>query len=395
MANLTSTIKLALDSTAAKKGIAKMKARFRDMGKTLANGFKLAAKAGAALFVGLTAATVLYAKKFATEMDRIGKLSKRFGETAESMQRIQEAAKLGGTDLEVVAKGVQNLVRGLIEAEQGSSTYADAVKELGLNAATLIDMPMEQQLLAISRAYRDAGGSARALAAMQDLLGRAGPELAALVAEGPEALAKAFDETEVVSGRVVKSMELVNDTITKMSNIIRASFGTAIESIAPLIDEKLPLFVERFREFGKTAGQVMGMALRGNYEPILLALDVFARRAGEIISATIKFAVSESLDEFLPAIQERFNNIQFGFMSKEARGAITSATTKTLKGMSSKKTFGEFQEEAKGTILTPEIMAEFKEMNKSLGVIEETTKENAEWQRRLDLLEERYRQGGY
>jgi len=296
MTNLVAAIKLKLDSSEVKKNIAKMKAGFRSMGKTLANGFKLAAKAGAALFVGLTAATVLYAKKFATEMDRIGKLSTRFKESAESMQRIAEVAKLGGTDIETVAKGIQNLVKNLVDGEDGTGEYADAIAALGLNASKLIELPMEDQLLAISRAFANTGNaSARTLDNIRELLGRGGPEMAAMIAQGPEALAKAFGEVPVVSERVVRSMELINDSLTKMKGAVRAGFGGALESLVPVITEKLPELTEKFKLWAHVTGRAISDAFAGDSELLKAVFVVLGDEAGKVFAAALQKAAKKSL----------------------------------------------------------------------------------------------------
>lgn len=298
-------IKLALDSSQVKRGVAKLKESFKAMGKTLSDGFRTAAKLATGMFVGLTAATLLYFRKFATEMDRIGKLSKRFGETAESMQRIGMAAKLGGTDLETVAKAIQNFVRNLILAESGSKTAADAVAELGLSSKELIDLPIEDQLIAISRAFTRAGGSARTLAAMQDLLGRGGPELAALVSEGPEALAKAFAETVTVSGRTVAAMELVNDTIARMANIIMGSFGEAISAIVPMLEEKLPIWTEKLKAFGGMVGDAIKQAIEGDSELLVAMFTVAGDRAGSAFVEAAKSAFSKLKDSYMEFFKEK------------------------------------------------------------------------------------------
>ena len=277
------TVKVGWDATKVNRGMRSLKSQFSAMAGVMKNVAKVAAGIGLAF----TASTVLYARKFAREMDRIGKLSTRLDESAESIQRIAEAAKIGGTDLEIVVKGIQNFVRNLIDAENGTGEYADAVAELGLNARALVDMPIEKQLLAISDAYSRAGGSARALAAMQDLLGRGGPELAAMVAQGPEALAKQLGEATVVSERTVRAMEQVNDAITRTSGVVRGAFAESIAGIIPLIEQKLPDLEAKIKEFGKIASGFIAEGLAGNTKPIERVFEFLGKRLAEIIFAEV------------------------------------------------------------------------------------------------------------
>ena len=323
------TVKVGWDATKVNRGVSSLKSVMGGLG----NVFKKVAKVALGITAAFTGATLIYARKFAREMDRIGKLSTRLGESAESMQRIAEAAKLGGTDLEIVVKGIQNFVRNLIDAENGTGEYADAVAELGLNARALVDMPLEEQILAISDAYSKAGGSARALAAMQDLLGRGGPELAAMVAQGPAALAKQLGEATVVSERTVRAMELVNDTITKMGLKVRGVFAESIAGLIPLIETKLPELEAQFKEFGGLAGAYIAEGLSGNISPLLNAFKYVASRLGEMIFSEVAEAITNlamlaleawGLDRIKGGMHEKMSQFDSADYLKASKGTLGS-----------------------------------------------------------------------
>jgi len=72
-------------------------------------------------------------KSLIDDMDRIQKLSKRFGMSAEDVQKFGFAAEQGGTTLEVLAKGLAQANRAAIEASNGLVTYQRAFDDLGIS----------------------------------------------------------------------------------------------------------------------------------------------------------------------------------------------------------------------------------------------------------------------
>ena len=95
-----------------------MKDQFKKLGGAIRTAFTVGA-----------VATFAYFKRFATEMDRIGKLSKRLKETPETIQRIGLAAQLSGSNLEGIVKGMQTLAKNVAKTVDGSVAYEDSLKE--------------------------------------------------------------------------------------------------------------------------------------------------------------------------------------------------------------------------------------------------------------------------
>ena len=247
MANLSSTIKLSLDSSSVKRGTEDMKARFKKVGKAMK----------AAMTVGAVA-TFAYFNKFRNEMDRIGKLSKRLEEAPETLQRIGLAAELAGADLETVVKGAQKFVRSVVEASEGSKIYKRAMDVLGLSAKDLLELPLEEQLIALSDAYVKSGKGGAELAAIQDLLGKQGVELIPLLREGPDALREAMERAKPVSAAMISDMERLNDEMTVMGQEFQHGFAVAItwinkavKSMADYITTQIMVILKRLEAVGQ------------------------------------------------------------------------------------------------------------------------------------------------
>ena len=225
MANLSSTIKLSLDSSSVKRGTEDMKARFKKVGKAMSASMAI----GAAAIVGMF-------NKFRHEMDRIGKLSQRLEEAPETLQRI-----------------------GLVEATEGSKIYKRAMDVLGLSAKDLLELPLEDQLIALSDAYVKSGKGGAELAAIQDLLGKQGVELLPLLRMGPEALTKAMREAKVVTGETIDEMQKFNDEMTIVGNDLQVKlapfFKWLAESLTGVIDY-LTALLDTYRELGRATGDI-------------------------------------------------------------------------------------------------------------------------------------------
>ena len=248
MANLSSTIKLSLDSSSVKRGTEDMKARFKKVGKAMAASMAIGAVAVIGMF-----------NKFRHEMDRIGKLSKRLEETPETLQRIGLAAELAGADLETVVKGAQKFVRSVVEAAEGSKIYKRAMDVLGLSATNLLELPLEDQLIALSDAYVKSGKGGAELAAIQDLLGKQGAELIPLLRMGPEKLKEIMEGAKVVTGETIGEMEELNDEMTIIGKNLQAKlapfFKWLARSLTGLIDY-LTAFLDTWKELGRAAGDI-------------------------------------------------------------------------------------------------------------------------------------------
>lgn len=195
-------------------------------------------------------AAVTFLRNLSEELDRIAKLASRLDITTDSLQRIKHAADLAGADLETTARALTMVARNAGEAAAGNEQMASAFEALGINVQEFIQMRPEEQLMALSRGLKAAEGSGQDLAAILDVMGRAGAELVPLLRGGPEALAEALAEANVYSEQTIRSMENFNDTITRLKN----------DGI-PVVDVLLRLVETLARALGTVAGTVASVVV--------------------------------------------------------------------------------------------------------------------------------------
>lgn len=204
-------VKVSADTSEASTGLAKLQNAVHSFQHEATHSFK---EIGGMMLGAFALEKVIeFFKGVAEEMDRVEKLSMRFGESAESIQRIGVAAKLAGGDIETVAKAMMKANANGLGAVGGSKELAEAFATLGIDAKEFVDMPMEEKLMKLAEGYEEGESQALKMDAVMKILGKSGAELIPLLAEGPESLKKIFKETSVASDETVSRLAKALDAV--------------------------------------------------------------------------------------------------------------------------------------------------------------------------------------
>ena len=207
MASSQYTAKFTADGSGYARNLNKM----RDQTK------KFSASVGSMLKGAFAFAGIAGIKRLMSEMDRIQKLSKRFGLAAEDIQRMGFAAEQGGSSLEVMAKGLANANRMAIEAGRGLKTYTNAFDDLGINYKEFAKLDQEKQFMVMADAVRYATDQNKAMAASQVIMGRAAMELRAMMLDGAEGYREVTDGLKVMTQAQVDAAAAANDALNKFT----------------------------------------------------------------------------------------------------------------------------------------------------------------------------------
>lgn len=229
---------------------------------------------GAASVVGVTRAF----KSLADEADRIQKLATATGLTAESVQTLGFAAEQSGSDLETIAKGIQQLQRNVQGASDGLSTYTRAFERVGLEVEQLIGLAPERQFKLVAQAISEVEDPTTRTATALEVFGRAGRELLPLLQAGADGIEE-LERQVLATGGVLDSdateaAERFNDALNVLRNQVR-SVGVAIFSdlIEPIADyseiltgteqgqEVLRAALDDIGRAAKTVGTIIGVGL--------------------------------------------------------------------------------------------------------------------------------------
>lgn len=205
--------KIKLDSSELEAGATRAKAKLVGMKNA-------ASSLGGALGLAFGGSVLLSSmRKISEEFDRVGKLATRFATSVESIQRLDFAASLAGTDIEQIAAAMVKAGVSAKTAADGSQTMADAFQNLGINAARFESLTPEEKIIELSRALEKAGGSASAVNDILTIVGtRTGVELIPLLRQGADELENVFSSAKVATEEQVREIEKLNDAITTWKN---------------------------------------------------------------------------------------------------------------------------------------------------------------------------------
>jgi hypothetical protein len=156
-------------------GISRVQTQMRNLQASVAGitGVFFAARAALSGFTGVL-------NQMRGTLDLGGKLSDLAASTgvaAGEMLVLQRAFQDNGLGADEAGTMINRMQRAIIEAGQGSATYARAFESLGLSMSSLRDMTPEQQLRTIGQAIASIKDPAEATAASMQIFGRAGGRL--------------------------------------------------------------------------------------------------------------------------------------------------------------------------------------------------------------------------
>jgi len=162
------------------------------------------------------------------EIARAVDLAQRFDTSAESIQRVGNAAKLAGSDIELVAKQMTKMT---IEA----ANSGDKMQALGINAKEFINADMEGKLLLLAGAYEGAGDSQERMILLMELLGNRGQDILPLLAAGAADLKRQFDELPVVMESVAIAIAKFDDGIDDVTMRLQVMVAFMAASAATVL----------------------------------------------------------------------------------------------------------------------------------------------------------------
>lgn len=239
------------------QGLSNAKRRTADFGKQIGALSTKTAAYGAA--VGVLGGTVFaaLAKSTANNIDRLAKLSDRIGTTTERLTGLQHAADITGAGGEKLAAGLDVMAKRLGEASRGSGAAKAALDELGLSASELIAMDPADAFSLIADRVAGLDTQSQKAAATANIFSRANQDLVNTLALGSQGLRDMEAEAEKLGltfSRVdAAKVEAANDSLTRVSALIRGAMRTAVIELAPFVEAAANKLVEM-----GTAGEGMG-----------------------------------------------------------------------------------------------------------------------------------------
>lgn len=174
---------------------------------------------GAAILAPLTAIFT----STVDHLDALDEAATRLGTTPEVFDALAKSAKMAGIESEALESSVSRMQVTLASAAGGGKEASDALAALGLNAKSLIGLPLDEQLAAIADGLEGIDNAAMKVAAARGVFGKGGASMLPLLGEGGGGLGK-FRNPAL--NDAAKSAAKLNDAFDVMKMSIKGAVGS-------------------------------------------------------------------------------------------------------------------------------------------------------------------------
>ena len=237
---------------AASKGLGTIRKGLQAIVKPL-----LSMKTALAGLLGATGFTLLIRQSLLAT-DALSKTANKIGTTTEALRKLQFAANLSGVETATLNMAMQRFTRRLSEAARGTGEAQGALKELNIDARALQQLPLDEQMLQLSRAFGDVGTESDKVRLAFKLFDSEGVALVNMLKEGENNLRGFFDQAEavgiVMSGKAAKGVEAANDAFFVLSSIFKGILDQTTAALAPALEYIAESLSSTLVAFGKAQG---------------------------------------------------------------------------------------------------------------------------------------------
>ncbi|RBI69047.1 phage tail tape measure protein [Roseovarius sp. TE539] len=216
-------------------------------------------------------------------IDAQAKLAQSLATTTASVQVLARAADLSGNSFRELEAGSARLTRRLsLFAADGSGPAADAIRRLGLNAAELLALPLDQRIARVTEAIRQNAASEQAALFSQLFGDRA---FVAFQRLDPAQLRQANDELRrfgvLVRDADADRIEETNDAISRLGLLWRGLSNQLAVAAAPALQSA----AEGLARLGEVGGPIQRV-FTGISDALVLLID----NVGRVASTAAAFA---------------------------------------------------------------------------------------------------------
>lgn len=230
----------------ANKSIAETEKKGKGVATTLGSGVKTAAKWGAAVLGGATAAATgltALATKSASTADTIDKMSQKIGVSREAYQELDFICSQSGMDVNKLQSGMKSLVSAMDGAASGTASNVEQFKKLGVSVTDANGnlRNSEDVMWETMEALQNCGNETEKTRLATELFGKSGTEMMPLLngASGSieEMKNKAHDLGLVLGDEAIDNGVKLTDTMDQMKRSLSA-VGTKLGAgLMPILQQ--------------------------------------------------------------------------------------------------------------------------------------------------------------
>ncbi len=301
-----------IESDEADKSISKTEKKAEGLASKLGGGIETAAKWGAAIAGGATVAAggmLAIANKSADATDRIDKMSQKLGMTRQGFQEWDYILSQNGASIDSMKAGMKTLTSQFDMLTKGGTKATEAFGELGLKQEDLAGLSQEEIFEKTVVALQGMEDETKRAALANQLLGRAGQELAPMLNSGAgsveELKKQAKDLGLVISDDAIDAGVKWTDTLDNlkrsfgaMATNIGASVMPIVQKFADLIIDNMPLIQDVFSKVVNAISPLVEQVL-----PILV--DLVMHFVEDMLPILLDLT-NQLLEDVLPVLIDLF-----------------------------------------------------------------------------------------
>ena len=276
---------VALDQT--KKAFASVK---KGMAGVLGSIFSL--KSALAVVAGATGFGLLV-KSNMNAIDALAKTASRIGTTTDALTRLHHAGQLSGVTTNTLNMALQRMTRRVAEASRGTGEAKDAIRQLGINAQTFNDLPLDEKMLVLADRFSNVKSQSEQLRLAFKLFDSEGTAVVNMLKGGSDALEDMYQDAEllglVMEQSSAKGVEKANDAITRLLSIGKGITSQFTAGLAPAIEAMSKHFTQLAIDSNKGFGTFKNLGQYLAKEFLLTIANVIDSigKMGSYITATL------------------------------------------------------------------------------------------------------------
>jgi hypothetical protein len=289
------TVSIRLDADSAtlvaelQKAERATKSSFSAMQKDALAFAGAATKAAAVAMAAVAAGAAALAAESFRAVDALAKTSDRLGIATEALKTFQVAADLAGVSQERLEKALLKQQKAISDAANGSAQLRQTFQALGLNAQTLMALPIDKQFEEIANALNDVDNVTRRNALAMEIWGARGIEMVNVAQAGVGSigeLRQLLEDLNVTVSRFdAAKIEQANDAVSMVKTAFQGLGNTIAIAVAPVLQGLSDQFVEAAR------------SSNGFESEVQLVMDTVAAWVG--FAADAVFVLKNALQQLL------------------------------------------------------------------------------------------------
>ena len=200
----------------------------------------------------------LLIKSSLNSIDSLAKTASKIGTTTEALSGLRFAAELTGVATTTMDMALQRFTRRTAEAAKGTGEAKDAIRELGINATELNNMPLDERMLVLADAFSGVKNESDRLRLAFKLFDSEGAALVNTLSQGRDGLSAMLGEAQalgiVMSSDAAEGVEDAVDSLTKLKTLFKGVTQQLAAGLAPAIETLVTLLTGRLKGSIEEAG---------------------------------------------------------------------------------------------------------------------------------------------